>query len=259
MSENKYDVLKDKGISVLFSVPTKDKTVTLGFCVSLVQTAETFFKLGIPFILVDANNSNFTDLTRNMAVQVFMKSKGTHILQIDSDMKWEPNVILDMLLYDKEFIAGVGRKKVEDEEYAGVNFTADDGTPMGQMGEKEEDVLIQMKYVGGAFTLLKRSVFEKLILNYPILKCEQVGYAFYQTRYEPNCYKTEDYLFCELCNDIGIDIWCYPNINMGHQGIKDYKGNYFDYLKALPAARVPAKTVLNEGFQKITEEILHEA
>jgi len=85
-----------------------------------------------------------------------------------------------------------------------------------------------MKYIGGAFTLHKRSVFEKLMTPEDHTK---TGYKFYECRYYFNGWRSEDYVFCEKCTDKGIDIWCYPNIEMGHLGNKNYSGNYFKFLK----------------------------
>lgn len=232
----KYHGLKDKGYSILFSVGTKDKMVTYDFAISLAKTTKTMFDLGIPFVCVDANNSNFIDLTRNKAASLFLHSKCTHLLQIDSDMSWDVNDLLDMLLYDKEFIAAVGRKKIEDVEFCAIPMLDNDGDIMGQMGKTHEDVLIKMSVVGGAFTLIKHSVFEKLVKKNNLL-CDGLGsdnvpgYAFYQCKYDAVGHRMEDYFFCDLCRAAGIDIWCYPNVTLGHQGIKDYRGNYFESHK----------------------------
>lgn len=230
----KYHCLKDKGYSVLFSVGTKDKTVSYGFAISLAQTTKTMFDLGIPFVSVDANNSNFTDLTRNKAASLFLHSKCTHLLQIDADMEWNVCDLLDMFLYDKEFIAAVGRKKTDEIEFCALPVLDEDGDVIGQTGETEKDVLIKMSLVGGAFTLIKHSVFEKLVEKNKDLACHGVGagqfpgYAFYQCKYTLVGHRMEDYFFCDLCTKAGINIWCYPNVTLGHQGIKDYKGNYFE-------------------------------
>jgi len=144
-------------------------------------------------------------------------------------MSWEPHVILDMLLFDKDFIAGIGRKKSLDVEFAGTPLTDETGGIVGQLGATQEDAIVKMKHIGGAFTLHTKAVFEKM--RNTSIQSNPVGFVFYKDEYDLITWKTEDYRFCEKCHEIGIDIWCYPNIKMGHLGNYDYSGSYFDYLK----------------------------
>ena len=242
----KYNSLRDKGISILFCTPTLDGQVSIDFTTSLIQSIDLLNKLGIPVIVGKSNNSCFIDLSRNLFAAQFMKCKCSHLWQVDSDMSWNPEAILDMLLKDKEFIAGIGRKKTDKEEYAGINYTDENGTILGETGETEEDVLIRMKMIGGAFTLHKRSVFDKLAKKFTSLKAmlgTTEGYSFYSCNYYKHAFCTEDYSFCALCEQAGIKIWCMPNIDMGHKGYTNYAGNHFKYLKGLKIPEIEKQYV----------------
>ena len=210
--------------------PSRDGKCSMGYAKSLSQMCVVLNALGIDVVLGETNNSCFVHHSRNLSANAFLESKHTHLLQIDDDMSWNPEAILEMLLKDKEFIAGVGRKKTLDVQFAGVNYTDDDGIPIGELGDREEDVLVKMLYIGGAFTLQKRSVFEKLksSCNY---SSGANGYVFYKDEYRLSDWQTEDYFFCELCRKNNIDVWCYPNMDMGHLGNYDYKVNFFKHLK----------------------------
>jgi len=230
----KYRTLEGKGIKILFGSPTLDGEVSIDFMSSLMQSIELLSKLGIPVLMLKNLNSCYIDVARNLYAAKLLESTATHLWQADTDMSWNPEAILDMLLKDKDFIAGIGRKKLENEEYAGVNFTDSNGTIIGEFGDTEEEVLIQMKVIGGAFTLHKRCVFEKLRDSRYMVKRligETSAYVFYECSYRPH-WTSEDYNFCNSCIESGIDIWCYPNIEMGHKGFKDYKGNWFKHLKS---------------------------
>lgn len=227
------------GISIFLCTPALDGQCSIEYAASLAETAAVFSKLNIPIIINRSNNSCFVDLSRNLFVSLFMESECTHLLQIDSDMSWKPESIIRMLKKDREFIGAVGRKKLENEEYAGINFTDHLGNVMGQTGEREEDVLIEMQYMGGAFTLQKRSVFEKLDEKYPEYRTEGTGkngHYFYHCQYNEKAWHTEDYVFCHLCRNAGVQIWAYADVTLGHRGTKNYEGNFFNYLKALPPA-----------------------
>jgi len=238
----KYEALRGK-VSVLIGTPTLDNKCSMDYTTSLLQSCIRLHELDIPFFFSKTLNSCFVDLSRNLIATQFMSSKCTHLWQIDSDMSWNPEAPLDMLLKQKEFIAGIGRKKTDETQFAGVNYTDENGTIKGELGETEEDTLIKMKYIGGAFTILTRSVFEKLQTTYPNLKSDGAGkggYSYWQCEYNPSAWHTEDYVFSSLCEGAGVDVWCYPNIDMGHQGHKNYEGNWFKHLKKqrLPEIKV---------------------
>ena len=202
------------------------------YAASLAETVKLLNDHGIAVAIAKSDNSCFIDLSRNLFIQRLMKEINTytHLLQIDDDMSWSPSSILEMLLKDKEFIAGLGRKKTMEMQFAG-EMVVEDGQPIGEIGDCEETTIIKMERVGGAFTLMKKSAIEKLIEKFPDHKNEGLGYTFYRLEYDKKGLITEDYYFCRLLKKAGIDIWCYPNVTMGHLGSFDYKGNYFDYLK----------------------------
>ena len=165
----KYEPLRGK-VCLLICTPSLDGKVNFDYTTSLLQTVIELSKLDIPVVIGKPNNSCFIDLARNLFVSQFMAGPFTHLLQIDSDMSWKPEDVLNLLIKDKEFIAGIGRKKLDNEEYAGMDYSDESGNVIGELGETEEDVLVKMKYIGGAFTLHKKSVFEKLQKKFVSLK-----------------------------------------------------------------------------------------
>ena len=253
---NKYEPLK--GLGILLCTPSLDGKCSMHYAASLSETVKILSDKGVAVAIAKSDNSCFVDLSRNLFIQRFDQEKAyTHLLQIDDDMSWSPDSVLEMLLKDKEFIAGVGRKKTMDEQYA-AEMIIEGGEPIGELGEKETDVLLKMKRVGGAFTLMKRSVVDKLKNNFPDHKNESLGYTFYRLEYDEKGLITEDYYFCRLLDKCGIDIWCYPNVTMGHLGNYDFKGNYFDFLKMckekeddimikIPEVKQPNK-LIEDGF-----------
>lgn len=243
-ASGKYDSLRGKGYSILIMTPSRDGKCSMAYSKSLAQTCIILNALDIDVVIGETNNSCFVHHSRNLAANEFLRSNHTHLLQIDDDMSWNPECVLEMLLKDKEFIAGIGRKKSIDVEFAGVNFTDENGIPIGEAGEKETDSIIKMLYIGGAFTLHKKSVFQKLIRK--VTHCSPVGFIFYKDEYTQQNWQTEDYYFAQLCRENDIDVWCYPNIDMGHLGNHDYKGNFFTHLKSLKKDEKTPSDILNE-------------
>jgi len=245
---SKYLSLADKNYSILIMTPTMGNC-SIDYASSLAQTCVVLQVAGIDVTVGKTMNSCFVHHSRNLNANAFLNSNHSHLLQIDSDMSWQPNVVLDMLLFDKDFISAIGRKKTMDTQFAGVNYTDENGIPIGQTGDKPEDSLVKMAYVGGAFTLQKRRVFEELqkVCEYSA----PVGTIFYKDEYTEADWRTEDYTFCIKCKGAGIDVWCYPNVTLGHLGGFDYSGNYFEHLVKLKNADDDRKAVTE--LRKLTD------
>lgn len=207
----------------------------MDFAKSLAITVALLEQAGVNYVIHESRNSCFVDMSRNKLIAEFLKSDCTHIWQVDDDMGWNPDAILRMLAFDKEFIAAAGPKKIdsEDEFCCKINVHADE-TPI------VKDGLLSASKVGAAFILLKRSAIQRMIDGYPELKClpvdEETGYMFFQAIYTQNKWITEDYAFCERFIEKGGEVWIYPDVDFVHTGLKDYKGNYHKFLLGKPKA-----------------------
>lgn len=214
-------------IKLYIGLPTRGQC-SMNFARSLASTCSILTKLGIETVVHESRISCFPDMNRNTLVAEFMQTDCTHMLMIDDDMEWQPAVLIKMLTYDVEFISAVGPKKTEAEEYACLIKVNPDNTPVVENG------LIKANSVGGAFVILKREAIERMIDKYPELRCmavhKETGYNFYETRYTVNTLHTEDYIFCERFQEAGGDIWIYPDMDFTHTGVKDYKGNFHNFL-----------------------------
>jgi hypothetical protein len=145
-------------------------------------------------------------------------------------MGWNSDAILWLLKKDKEFIGGCGPIKSDAGLFAVKHFTNPDETPL------LVDGLIKCSHLGAAFIVLKRSMVERMMIEYPGMKCaavdQKTGYSLFQFEYSENTWRGEDYTFCERWTAIGGEIWLYPDISFTHTGVKDYKGNYHQTLIA---------------------------
>lgn len=154
---------------------------------------------------------------------------------IDDDMSFEPDKVIEMVKKGKDFICAIGNLKSDTPRYACQPYTDAEGIPLVEEG------LIWAKGVGGALTIHTKEIFKKLIAKFPEKKClgmdpeyDKYGYSFYSTSYDRQGIRTEDQNFCDLVSIMEEKIWVYPDMNFGHFGGKDYKGNYHEYLLNLP-------------------------
>jgi hypothetical protein len=222
------------GVKLYIGIPTRGE-VTAHFCRSLTATHALLLRLGAEVEIHFSQSSTFVDIGRNTLVAKFMGGDFTHALFIDDDMGWKPEIVVDMLSKELEFVAAVGPKKVEsgDEYCCHINVNPDQ-TPIVRDG------LISASHVGGAFVLLKRAAIERMVKAYPELICRAIdmehGYHFYELKYGPNSLHTEDYVFCDRFTAAGGEIWIYPDVDFIHTGTKDYVGNYHKFLLGQPQA-----------------------
>jgi len=91
---------------------------------------------------------------------------------------------------------------------------------------------VEVKDIPTGCMLIKRSVVDLLILNYPQRKYinnvsgygEYPHYDFFPCGIVENIYLSEDYYFSKLCRDIGIQLYMNPEGYMIHTGKMEYHG-----------------------------------
>lgn len=140
---------------------------------------------------------------RRICAEAMMQSKATHLLFIDTDMKFPLETMEHLLSHDKPVVAAncVTRKHP-------VKFTADFPTAEASTG------LQQTKRAGTAVMLIKREVFEK------------IAKPWFTVGYNPmtNLEIGEDYWFCQQCEKQNIPIYIDHDISKAiyHLGLYPY-------------------------------------
>jgi len=136
---------------------------------------------------------------RNRLVE---KAKGSHVLFIDSDIVFEPEMLSQLLQRDKDVIGALyyARKlpKTPTCKKLAEGF---------EIWEKEGD-LITCAGVGTGFLLIKKSVFRKL----------KRPYFFWEHKENGDFDYGEDMYFCRKAREEGFKIYLDPTITVGHLG-----------------------------------------
>jgi hypothetical protein len=205
------------------------------FVESILRTQKILMQNNIDFMVKFLLHDSILERARNMIVADFMSSECTHLLMIDSDQGWDSEKIIKMLDFDKEFISGaVPIKDPNGENYAlSIHVNLDD-TP-----KVDKDGLLSASMIGSAFIMLKRELFEKMMIQYSSLYCPSVNmnyYSFFEITKSP-VFLGEDVTFCKRWVDMGGEIKIMPDINMTHIGKKVFMGNYHKYLLKQPAPK----------------------
>lgn len=141
---------------------------------------------------------------RTELVNVALQSKASHILFVDSDMRFPPNALNRLLNHNLDFIAANYRQRMKDQWTAcqGEEFI----NSVHKSGLQEVDV------VGFGLTLIKTSVFEK------------VPQPWFAMPFDGNKFVGEDVFFCHQAKGVGFEIFIDHDLSqeIKHTGSKEY-------------------------------------
>ena len=197
-------------------------------------------------------NESLITRARNAMVHQFLKTKCTHLMFIDSDIKFNPNDIIPMIGVDKDIICGIYPKK--EINWGSVKKAMDNGVPFDQLKSHTGSFVVNLVGYAGevtvpinqpveifnggtGFMLIKREVFEKLKNHVPQysndvadlsgqMQQQEKIYEFFATSIEPetNRLLSEDYHFCYIWRKINGKVFAAPWANLAHIGSYAFEG-----------------------------------
>lgn len=138
-----------------------------------------------------------------------------YIMWIDSDMVFDPWQFKQLLDHDKAIVSGLTRHPDDtfncgpdfDDEYLKEHGTFERYETKFFADKKD---LVQVGWIGFAFMLIRKGVFEDL--SFPWFKPE-----WYQLKDGGRIYLSEDQAFCREAKEKGYKIYVDPTIEVGHE------------------------------------------
>lgn len=205
---------------IFIATPAFSGQVYVEYAIALAQTCTMLSHHGHDTVIRIHASGSLLVAERNNLVTAFLESDCTHMFCIDNDLAWQPEAVLNMLMHDKDFMAGCypARKKPGTFHFVGVEN--EDGSLV------LEDNLIKMKYVPAGFMMIKRCVLEGMKRHFPELyytpiderSDETPGVALFNTELFEGHFYGEDYVFCRRARQAGYDIYVDPRYNFNHAG-----------------------------------------
>ncbi|AIX16793.1 hypothetical protein Syn7803US13_266 [Synechococcus phage ACG-2014f] len=198
--------------------------VTTQYMHSLIEFIPYAMSNGINVTFETMPNCSLISLGRNvMQSRALRDPTWTHLMWIDSDIRFPKEAIISMLFDDKPIMGGFYPKKSLPIDMA--------SSPMP--GGEETEQLFETDYVATGFMLIKREVIEKMQDSYPERKFFYQGsdeyydlYAPYIDEDSPNrLFLTEDYAFCRLARKIGYKSYMSKRFTLGHIGVYEFNWN----------------------------------
>jgi hypothetical protein len=219
---------------------------------SLLVMQQVFQQNGIEAALSFVFNESLITRARNSLTHQFLKTDCTHLLFIDSDLRFDAHGVLKMVQAEKDVICGIYPKK--EINWNSVSEAVKNNVPVDQLKHHTGSWVLNLANydasatipisepfeiwaAGTGMMLIKREVFEKLKETTPTylndmvdlsgsLKDREQMYMYFDTSIEPgtNRYLSEDYHFCREWREIGGKVWAAPWLTPGHVGSYIFEG-----------------------------------
>jgi hypothetical protein len=172
------------------------------------------------------NESLVTRARNNLMAKMMSNTEATHFMFIDADIRFQPESIFQMIIQDRDVVAGLYPKKSLPSNYV-INL-AETTKVSGDM--------FTVDTAGTGFLLFKRHVYEKLCSAHP--ECKYVDDVNLGKQYEPYMYSifdtiidekghylSEDWTFCRRWQALGGEIWAHGKVLLNHIGHHEFAGN----------------------------------
>lgn len=227
---------------------------------SLVATSMVLERLGIKWDFWPVFGDFHIERAYNEAYTRFLNDpEATDLLAIDSDQSWDVMGVLRLLSHPEEVVGGSYRMKNAWERYTALLKTDETGTPVGKI-LGDGTALLEASRLPWGFLRTKKSAIEKYRDVYPELKYKGKdgdNLIVCQQQYIDGTFFSQDFLFSERLKKIGIQLWCDPNITIGHFGNTEYSGNLDKALRELKTVQAEYSGLAEalDTVNKMAEEI----
>ena len=199
-------------------------------------------KLGQSKVEVGINTmkSPWIHQARNYLTSVFLTTEYTHLLFIDSDVEFEPEAVLRMMVAKKNIVCTPYRIKAEalTKQLYTVEFKDPKGILILAGG------LVEIEAGPTGLMLIDRKVFEKIIKNRPDLKLKNKAiyapgeshnfyYNFFSFDFKDGYSIGEDISFCRLAKANGFKLFANIQSPTVHHGSYAWKGTFGDSMTSV--------------------------
>jgi len=173
---------------------------------------------------------------RAMFITIFFdKIDATHILFVDADMKFEPQLVLDMIDFDKPLVGCLYPKRTLPIQWVGSKLKGP---------QEVQNGFLKVEGIGFGVTLISRECIKTMIdaghveidtelhahtagIMLQSQGIERMIRAFDKIKL-PDRKLSEDYSFCERARRSGMDVWAAINHKVTHIGDYGFSGRFAD-------------------------------
>lgn len=241
---------------------------------SVIGLAGAASRLGMGCAFALLSNNASISRARNVLAGAFLQTDATHMVFIDGDIGFDPDVLIDLIIrmHGDDRLAvvgapcpkrrtnwslvasaaakGLGQGNPADlEKFSGV-FALD---PLDPQASFRVDEMLELARVGTGLMVIRRDVIEAPCARHPELRYSPDAldrdsglaaehlHALFQPLIDPDSghLMSDDYAFCRRVRDAGYRIWLAPWMRTSHTGPARFAGALAD-LAQLSAAPAPS-------------------
>ena len=200
-------------MKLLIAIPAMDFICT-EFVKSLLRLTDKLKDDGVDFeTRIEAGTLVY--FARDKLARYAMNNGFTHVLWLDSDMVFEPEILEDLQFSGKSFVSGIahGRRK----PYMSCLFKSYSPEVIRWEYKDYPHNTFEVAARGMAVTLVETQILSDVILKY-------------NTAFTPTEYFGEDVAFCDRARSFGYKVYAEPAVRVGHVGhITIYPEDGFTY------------------------------
>lgn len=205
-------------MKLLIGIPSLDY-MHAEFVKCLTALIKTLAVSGIAFD-VFINNGTLVHVARDKIACKAINEEYTHVLWLDADMIFSPNILDDLMDCRKDFVTGIAHSRRKP-------FTSCIFTSLGENGRFDR---FEGQYPSSPFEIAGCG-FACVLISVEILKAVQIRY---RTCFLPLPEWGEDLAFCKRARDLGYHIFADPAVRLGHIGHEViWPEDHERYLKSL--------------------------
>lgn len=187
-------------MKLLIGVPTLDY-IHVEFVKCLTALLERLREDGITFDL-DIESGTLVYTARERIANKAINEDYSHVLWLDSDMVFTPDLLDDLMFSGKPFVTGIYHARRKG--YASCLFKT---IEVGNVERFETYPPETFEIAGCGFGCV--------LIETDILRSVKFGVG---TCFTPIVDYGEDLAFCRRCREMGHKIWCEPSVVCGHIG-----------------------------------------
>ena len=227
---------KIKKPSLYIAMPCYDM-VKIQTMISMVKLVAQLTTAGIKKE-VNTMKSPYIAYARNILTARFIQSDYDYLLFVDSDVEFEPECPLRMLVAQKDIVCTPYRIKTNDPAQVKYTTTVKDtqNVPILPGG------LIEILQGPAGMMMIHRRVFEKLIKERPDLEIKTHKhrdlfpkdlkiFSFWDCTFKDGIWTGDDIAFCNLARSVGFKLHANIESPLTHHGSYGYRGRYGEGFK----------------------------
>lgn len=237
---------------VIFCTPFYEMKGYSPYIHSMFYTVRALQSMNIWCEFWELSGDSYVDRAKNTLFNKFLEDPdATDLFMIDSDMQWNPDAVLKMIMLPDSIVLGSYPQKNSWGQWTTTPKVVknEEGTyhPQGRILQ-DGSALIQAEYLAGGFMRIRRDVLQKYRDTYVEDQYQdpsadpsspaRVYTNFFICEIKDRLRWGEDRFFGRRLQELGYMCMVYPNIDFTHYGVKGWSGNFDRWLRD-PALQAP--------------------